>query len=291
MKLSVIIPVWNDPTSLQICLAALALQDFPKSDYEVIVADNGSKDPPEALVASFGARMIIEQMPGSYAARNAAIKQVRGTILAFTDADCVPAPNWLREGVKALEAAGSGVFVGGRIDVIPGGEHITPIELYDQVSTFRQERNIIEGQYAMTANMFVTVTDFERVGAFSAVLKSGGDSEWSARAVAAGLKPVYSDQALVRHPSRGSQAEVFKKLKRLAGGHRDKGPSWAECMRFTLRHAVPPRRMLIDIFSTDPKVADLSTKTRAFIFAYKCRLYYSWARLYLQITGEASKRA
>ncbi len=92
---SVVIPVFDDPDRLRTCLQALEHQTYPKPRYEVIVVDNGSARSVPPLVGQFGqARATYEMVPGANAARNRGISLARGEILAFTDADCVPARDW-----------------------------------------------------------------------------------------------------------------------------------------------------------------------------------------------------
>jgi glycosyltransferase involved in cell wall biosynthesis len=291
VDVSVIVPVWNDEQRLTACLSALRSQTLPSDRYEIIVADNGSDRSPEPLVRAFGARMITEARLGSYAARNTAVRTARGRVLAFTDADCQPGPDWLRSGLDFVDASAENVFIGGRIDVFPAGTSLTVVEVYDQVATFRQDRNVHEASYVMTANMFVRAATFLSVGFFDDSLKSGGDSEWSARAVRAGVTPVYCHDAVVRHPARGTRAEVRRKLRRLAAGHRDKAPSWGNCWRFSLRHAVPPRRAMLDILQLRHPDIGWATKCLACIFAWEARLYYSWSRLAFQLSKGESPRA
>src|ERR1041385_8126335 len=104
---SVIIPVWNDPERLTKCLDALRKQTYPAHSYEIIVVDNGSAVPVDRVVASYGhARVVHEQRVGSYAARNSGLKVARGQVIAFTDADCLPAPDWIEKGVAHLKREG-----------------------------------------------------------------------------------------------------------------------------------------------------------------------------------------
>ncbi|MEM8761253.1 MAG: glycosyltransferase family A protein, partial [Pseudomonadota bacterium] len=103
--ISVIIPVFNDAGGLARCLDALARQT-DAAPFEVIVVDNGSDPPldPATLPALPSLRLIRETAPGSYAARNAGIAAARAAILAFTDADCRPRPDWLAAGHAAIDA-------------------------------------------------------------------------------------------------------------------------------------------------------------------------------------------
>jgi len=93
---SVIIPVYNDPERLKTCLQALEEQTYPQSSYEVIVVDNGSDESIEPIVTEFNqAKAGYEPHPGSYAARNKGLSLARGEVIAFTDADCIPALDWI----------------------------------------------------------------------------------------------------------------------------------------------------------------------------------------------------
>ncbi len=107
-QISVIIPVFNDLKGLTRCLQRLADQQPDTSAFEVIVVDNGSTPPIEvAAVLPFPVKLVRHETPGSYAARNAGVRASSADGLAFTDADCLPAPDWLRAGHAAL-LAGNG---------------------------------------------------------------------------------------------------------------------------------------------------------------------------------------
>lgn len=96
---SVIIPVLNDSERLKLCLEALEHQTYPKKLYEVIVVDNGSDQSIGSVVSKFTqATATAESHPGSYVARNKGILIAQGDIIAFTDADCIPALDWIEKG-------------------------------------------------------------------------------------------------------------------------------------------------------------------------------------------------
>src|SRR6185437_12388918 len=71
---------------------------------EVIVVDNGSSDASRDIASGHPAvtRVVTESRPGSYAARNAGLAVATGDLIAFTDADCLPASDWLRHGFAAV---------------------------------------------------------------------------------------------------------------------------------------------------------------------------------------------
>jgi glycosyltransferase involved in cell wall biosynthesis len=87
--LSVIVPVYNGTNDLKHCLAALAASHY--DNFEVLVVDDGSTEPVEALVDQYGFRYLRLEGPGGPArARNRGAAHVQGQYLVFVDADvCV----------------------------------------------------------------------------------------------------------------------------------------------------------------------------------------------------------
>jgi glycosyltransferase involved in cell wall biosynthesis len=221
-RVSVIIPVRDAAAALRLCLAALQRQDFPAEDFEILVVDNGSNDELPSVRRSFPAvRWLEEGGAGSYAARNQGLRHAAGAIIAFTDADCVPDPAWLREGVAAL-AAGGATIVGGEVPYLePAGRALNAYEILETImfglGSVRQL--IAERGFAITANLFAARGVFDRVGEFDPGFKSAGDREWVHRAVARGERLGYAGAAIVRHPRRSTRAAFYRKQRRLVGGH------------------------------------------------------------------------
>lgn len=288
--ISVIIPVFNDAARLRLCLAALRDQ-IGAPPFEVMVVDNGSTDDIDAVALDFpGVRWLKEAIPGSYNARNRAIGVAQGQILAFTDSDCIPDTRWLAEATAALEHDQGAGFVGGRVDMITTGR-LSPAELFDLAVGFPQRRFVEQVHFAMTANMVTRRATMDAVGPFDGSLKSGGDREWGTRAWKAGYPGIYVDGARVSHPTRSTPEEVLKRIRRVAGGERDRYPSWGRCLRFCLKNLLPPRQALRDILAIDPDVAGPLDKARAGLFAYYSRLVLIRCRIALQLTGGESTRS
>ncbi|MEO1621792.1 MAG: glycosyltransferase family A protein, partial [Cyanobacteria bacterium J06632_3] len=180
---SVIVPTFNDDKVLSKCLYALDNQSYPKDCYEVIVVNNNPSRQLAVDMSHFKqARKDIEPQPGSYAARNKGVRLAKGEVLAFTDADCIPAQDWLYQGVEALKQHASCGILAGAIQVVcRDNVKPTAVELYDLTHAFPQQRYVNNDHYGATANIFTFKHVFETVGFFDATLQSGGDFEWGQR--------------------------------------------------------------------------------------------------------------
>jgi hypothetical protein len=159
--ISVVIPARNAAATIPRTLAALAAQDLDGA-YEVIVVDNGSADDTASIAESAGVSVVRQGRERPGAARNRGVEAASASAIAFTDADCVPEPGWLRAGLAALSTAD---IVQGAVVADPN----TPRHPFDRTVELEGPTGLFE-----TANLFVTRAAFERAGGFS---------DWSAAAI------------------------------------------------------------------------------------------------------------
>ncbi len=92
MFLSIIVPVYNVEAYLERCVGSLLDQDIDRSDYEIILVDDGSTDSSGTLcdrIASQepGIRVIHKENGGLGSARNAGIRAAAGEYILFVDSD------------------------------------------------------------------------------------------------------------------------------------------------------------------------------------------------------------
>ncbi len=96
---SVIIPTYNRPRQLGECLKALHKLDYSRSQFEVIVVDDGSSVDLLPIVAASASdldvRLLKQANAGPGTARNRGVAEARGDYIAFTDDDCMPHADWL----------------------------------------------------------------------------------------------------------------------------------------------------------------------------------------------------
>lgn len=219
-KITVIIPFYNGVGQLRECLQALARQTYPADDFEIIAVDNGSTEDFSSLRQDFPrVRWLFEPEPGPGAARNRALPAATGEIIAFTDADCLPAPTWLQEAAATLAATGATVL-GGRVNYVdPAGRGLNVYELLEEhfFLLARQKYLVEQVGVSATANLITYRRVLEKVGGFDPTLLSFCDGDWVRRATRQGETLRYADTAVVWHPRRSTFRGVYRKARRTAG--------------------------------------------------------------------------
>lgn len=282
---SVIVPVHNNAGTIRRCLAALVAQSYPASLTEIIVVDDGSTDGLGEVVAEFPCKLVAQDNRGSYAARNHGVASSRGSILAFTDSDCIPDRDWITRGVSTLAGNAGAGLVAGAVDTFARDpQRPTAVETYDLVKAFPQQRYAQEYHFGATANVFTRRSVFEAVGGFDERLRSGGDGEWGRRVHAGGFGVVYAADVIVRHPARASWGELYAKMRRVNRASAQvravegRPRRRADALRAALRQAVPPmgsaRR---DLRSAE--LSGLSNRAKYVLALFLVRYLSSWLLL------------
>src|SRR3989338_4206345 len=99
-KVSVVVPAYNAQQTITKTIAALMGQDYPKDLFDVTVVDDGSKAGTGEVGKGYAVRYVRQDNKGPATARNLGASMAAGDIILFTDADCVPNVDWIREMVK-----------------------------------------------------------------------------------------------------------------------------------------------------------------------------------------------
>lgn len=198
---SVVIPTLRRPDLLTRCLQALQTQDFPASRFEIIVCDDGpdaaTRQVTEELAAARRDGPSLRYLPatgqrGPAAARNRGWRSARGEIIAFTDDDTVPAPDWLGQGVLAMTPGVSAVS--GRV-VMP---------LPPRPNDYERDAAGLASAEFVTANCLVRREALERVRGFDTrfTMAWREDSDLHFSLIEEGLSVVYAPRVRVLHPIR-----------------------------------------------------------------------------------------
>lgn len=200
-SVSVVVPVLDVADRVGACLEALLAQSYPRQRTQIIVVDNGSRDGTREMAGRYPVTLLVEDSATSpYAARNRGLAVADGDVVAFTDGTCVPAADWIEEGVRALEE-GNADLAGGEARFAMS-EPPTLAELADAIMDLDVQASIRTHRACMTCNLFVRRTVLEAIGPFDPLLRSGGDMRWTRRATDAGFKIVFAPAAVVSLPAR-----------------------------------------------------------------------------------------
>ena len=184
IEVSIVVPMWNAAATLDRCLDGILGQDAPPGSFEVIVVDNNSTDGSASLVRERqGIQLLSEPRQGAYAARNRGIAAAAGALIAFTDPDCVPRPDWIRR-LKAAMADPEAMVVTGRDRPAGDSRSIRLLGEYDHV----KEALVMAGAdpsvyYAHTNNLITRREVFDRAGLFDERAR-GGDVVFVQRVLA-----------------------------------------------------------------------------------------------------------
>lgn len=216
------------PEELRHCLTAIAA--LPPDGHEVLVVDNApTSDATLRVVELFpGVRYLREDRPGLDVARNRALREARGEIVAFTDDDARPDRGWLPALARNFEDPAV-LCVNGLTMPL---ELETPAqELFEQLSPFGRgfARKVFDAQShsphhtgAMGAGVNMAVRRdpvLTRLAGFDEALdagtptQSGGDHDLFTRVLTAGYRIVYEPGALVWHHHRRDWRSLRKTLQ------------------------------------------------------------------------------
>lgn len=199
LRVSVIVPVRNGREDLLQLIEALGGQTLAPDSFEVVIGDDGSTDGSTEGLATQDGWIRVEPGPpiNSYGARNRAARASRAPVLAFCDADCRPEPEWLEQGLAALETTD---LVAGRIRFSVSVPR-TIWTLLDMEAAKDHEREVLRGT-AETANLFLRRELYDHVGGFDDSIPEHGDFDFVQRCVADGAALSYAAEAIVWHPTR-----------------------------------------------------------------------------------------
>lgn len=198
-QISVIIPTYQRPELLRKCLTALAEQTLSPAQFEILVVDDGDQ-PQTALTVrkvaqetGLSVRYLAQpERRGPAAARNRGWRVALCPLIAFTDDDCIPDPNWL---AAALAGFGQGASVlTGRL-TMPLPERPTA---HDRTTALLEKAEFI------TANLFCQRSVLEAAGGFDEAFDSAWreDSELQFKLLRLGIPITACPEAMIVHPMR-----------------------------------------------------------------------------------------
>jgi glycosyltransferase involved in cell wall biosynthesis len=224
---SVVVPIYNGEVDLPALINCLSLQTYPKDKVEYLLVDNNSSDRTLTLLKEAATNSPItirplseNQIQSSYAARNTGIRAATGEIIAFTDADCQPQPQWLELLIQPFVNPDV-VLVAGEITALPGN---TLLEQYAELQeTLSQKHTLAHSfcAYGQTANLAIRRLALEKGGLFRPYLTTGGDADICWRILQQNIGRIeFAPQAIVQHHHRTTLKELHSQWRRYGRSNR-----------------------------------------------------------------------
>ena len=197
--MSIIIPTFNGASRINNCLDAL-LKQTAERDAEILVINDGSTDNTADVVTRHaGIRLVSQANAGPAAARNRGASEARGTIILFTDDDCVPMPNWLDAMIKPFDdpevVGAKGVYRSHQKSLVARFVQVEYEDRYRMMADLESIDFIDTYSAAFRRDRFLEMTGYDT----SFPVACAEDVELSYRMSARGWKMKFVPTAIVYH--------------------------------------------------------------------------------------------
>ena len=218
MKISVVIPAYNEEASLPATIKALLAQTY--SDFEIIVVNNASTDRTAEVAQSFGGKvkLVNESRKGLLWAREAGRTAASGEIIANIDADCLPKPDWLSKGSKYFSDQKVSA-VSGPYDYYDAGFFFRYISLFTEQTLYWLMSRIIQlpfiktGALLIGGNNFIRASALEKAGGYNTAITFYGEDTDTAKRVATQGRVVFTNRLVMKTSARRFKAEGIINLE------------------------------------------------------------------------------
>ena len=197
MKVSLVIPALNEARYISKCLDCLVSQTLPRSEFEVLVVDNGSTDGTSEIVRQSAASELLQLRIVSCprgtisAVRNFGASCTSGEILAFLDADCLADSEWLSNAVRLAPLSG-----------MWGAHYQVPSDATWVGRTwFEYQAKVADGAVSFLpgGDLFMWRRDYEAIGGFNETAETSEDVDLADRVRRAGMPVMAMSPLAVVH--------------------------------------------------------------------------------------------
>jgi glycosyltransferase involved in cell wall biosynthesis len=217
---SIIIPAYNCENTISKCLDSLLNLDHP--NVEIIIIDDGSTDSTGDILKRYAnIRIIKSENSGPSRARNIGTREAKGEFIAFTDADCIVAKDWLIELFKGFQderTAGVGGDQQSPDDETSFGRNIQDfMKVMGFVSDYMKTGDkFIKTKHNPTCNVMYRKKALIEAGLFDEKLWPGEDVDIDLKISRLGYDLYFTPGAVVRH-YRPQTKQSFSRMMRRYG--------------------------------------------------------------------------
>lgn len=249
-KVSIIVPCYNEQSTIRLLLEALRKQTFPFANMEVVVADGLSTDNTRDEITAFqrdypdmDVHIVDNALRSIPSAVNCAIKASRGDIIVRLDAHSKPYPDYVEKCVTALEE-NRGDNVGGVWEIHPGADTwiarsisiaaAHPLGVGDAL--YRHAKHAVEVDTVPFGSFRRNLVD--QIGYFDETLLTNEDYEFNTRVRKAGGRIWLDPSIRSVYFSRPTILELGRQYWRYGFWKRRMLSRYANTLRW--RQALPP---------------------------------------------------
>lgn len=212
-KFSVIVCTRNGSATLRPCLESLQKLNYP--DFELLLIDDGSTDAVPEIAKEFPKVRYVRQDPaGLSVARNHGMKEAAGSLLAYTDDDCIIHPDWLLHLSHAFAVSPKVAAAGGPNIPPPPRNGVEAVVAAAPGAPAHVLLDNVEAEHLPGCNLAIRKVALEYIGGFRDVFRSAGDDVdicWRLREVGGILR--FAPGAMVWHHRRFTVAAYLKQQR------------------------------------------------------------------------------
>ena len=232
--LSIIICTYNREKYIRPLLESIAKNDYPTTDYEIILVDNNCTDNTHGVCEQFAAahkevafRYVIESEQGLSAARNKGIKEAKGDIIIYVDDDALVDSDYIRIYAEHFAVHPDTMAAGGPIEPLYETKEPSWMSPYTKalltawMNYGTQVREYPNGRYPGGGNAAYRKEVFDRVGLFNTELGRKGnlllaseEKDIFDKMKALGMKILYLPTPVLHHsiPQAKLEEDYFNRL-------------------------------------------------------------------------------
>jgi glycosyltransferase involved in cell wall biosynthesis len=282
-EVSVVIPSHDRPLRLRWLLNALEDQTLDSDRFEVVVIHDSKTDETDLLLRAHpltaARRLRFRRLdpgtgkPGHQ--RNIGWRMTEGPLIAFTDDDCRPEPEWLEALLMASQRAPGAI--------VQGKTRPDPFETDLLLAPHSRSMSVEPpGPFAQTCNILYPRVVLERTGGFveDVQLASGEDTDLAMRSIAGGTELVGAPDAIVNHAVEALTLRGALRVTR----------KWSDLAYVVKQHPSVRSRLVARIFWRPSHLALLAALVGALLLPPRRSLVAIGPYLWLQTSGATGPR-
>ena len=232
--ISIIICTYNREKYIRPLLESIAKNDYPTTDYEIVLVDNNCTDNTRGVYEQFATanpmvtlRYVVEPEQGLSAARNRGIKEAKGDIIIYVDDDALVDTDYIRQYAEHFATYPETMAAGGPIEPLYETKEPSWMSPYTKalltawMNYGNQVREYPNGRYPGGGNAAYRKEVFERVGLFNTELGRKGnlllaseEKDIFDKMKALGMKVLYLPTPVLHHciPQTKLEEDYFNRL-------------------------------------------------------------------------------